>query len=167
MNREIRPGYEIGVHTVNPDIKMEFRVLGNWYDAEKARELAAGLYSEGVDIILTIAGGANQGVISAAKEAGAYVLWFDSEGNSLAPGTVLASSVVGQEEAAREWVEKWIAGDLAMGESVRVGITDGYIDFPLDDRLFRKYVPQDIQDRMGDVVSRMKNGSMSLKGLDG
>jgi len=167
MNKEIMPGFEIGLQTVNPDIEMEFRVLGNWYDAEKARELAAGLYNDGVDVILTISGGANQGVISAAKEAGAYVLWFDTEGLELAPGTVLASAVNRQDKAAEVWTELWVDGNLITGESRLVGIDEGYVDFPMDARLFRKHVPESIREEMETLVNRMKSGSLSLRSLDG
>lgn len=166
MNKEIRPGFEIGLHTVNPEIDLEFRVLGNWYDADKARELASSLYDEGVDVILTIAGGANQGVISAAKEKERYVLWFDSDGTDFAPGTVLASSVIRQEQAAEAWVKLWLDGELPMGESTRIGIVDGYVDFPVDGKLFRKHVPTSIQDEMTETVSRMKSGALSLQSLN-
>ena len=166
MMREILPGFEIGLHTVNPDIRLDYRVLGNSYDAKKAGELATGLYADGSDVILTIAGSANQGVIAAAKENGAYVLWFNNEGSEFAPGTVLASAIIRQEEAAEKWVRLWIDGDLITGESRRVGITEGYIDFPLDGKLFRKHVPKSIRDEMEDTVSRMKSGALSLRSLD-
>ncbi len=167
MNREILPGFEIGLHTVNPDINLEFRVLGNWYDAEKARELASGLYDDGVDVILTIAGGANQGVISAAREKEQYVLWFDSDGSEFGPGTVLASAIIKQEEAAEKWVNEWLDGELTMGESVKVGITEGYVDFPLNGKLFKKHVPQSIRNEMEETVDDMKSGVLSLRSLDG
>ena len=167
MIREIQPGFEIGLHTVNPDIELEFKVLGNWYDAEKAREYAMSLYDEGVDVILTIAGGANQGVISAARESEGYVLWFDSEGSHMAPGIVLAGAIIRQEDAAKEWVDKWINNDLNMGESRRVGVSDGYVDFPTESQLFKKHVPDSIQKQMREIVSQMKSGSLSLRSLDG
>ena len=162
MNREIRPGFEIGLHTVNPDIALEFRVLGNWYDAEKARELAAGLYEDGVDVILTIAGGANQGVVAAAKEAGAYVLWFDSDGTDQAPGTILASAVLDQDRAAEEWTRRWIAGELESGSSEKVGLGEGYVDFPTDGRAYRRHVPESLRDEMDRLIERMREGSISL-----
>jgi len=166
MNKEILPGFEIGLQTVNPDIELEFKVLGNWYDAEKARELAAGLYADGVDVILTISGGANQGVISAAKEAGTYVLWFDTEGSDLAPGTVLASAVTRQDKAAELWTKLWVDGSLVTGESRLVGINEGYVDFPMDGKLFQKNVPDSIRSEMEELVRHMRNGSLSLKSLD-
>ncbi len=167
MNKEILPGFEIGLQTVNPDIQLEFKVLGNWYDAEKARELAAGLYADGVDVILPISGGANQGVISAAKEAGAYVLWFDTEGSKIAPGTVLASAVIRQDKAAEVWTKLWAEGNLVTGESRKVGINDGYVDFPMDGKLFRKHVPEGTQEEIQTLIRRMKSGSLSLQSLDG
>ena len=167
MMREILPGFEIGLHTVNPDIHLDFRVLGNLYDTGKAGELAAGLYADGVDVILTIAGAANPGVIAAAKENSAYVLWFDSDGSGFAPGTVLASAVIRQKKAAEEWIKIWIDGNLTIGESHRVGITEGYVDFPLDGKLFRKHVPESIRNEMENTVNRMKSGALSLRSLDG
>jgi len=165
MMREILPGYEAGLQTVNPDIELEFRVIGNWYDAEGARELAEGLYDEGADVILTIAGGANQGVISAAKNSKGYVLWFDSEGSSLAPGIVLASSVLRQENLAKMLVRDWIDGKLAPGTRMRVGFSEGYIDFPTENRHFRKFVPEPIQEAMRRLVNRLKNGEIDLSAL--
>jgi len=165
MMREILPGYEAGLQTVNPDIELEFRVIGNWYDAEGARELAEGLYDEGADVILTIAGGANQGVISAAKNSKGYILWFDSEGSSLAPGIVLASSVLRQENLAKMLVRDWIDGKLAPGTRMRVGFSEGYIDFPTENRHFRKFVPEPIQEAMRRLVNRLKNGEIDLSAL--
>ncbi len=166
MTREIRPGFEIGLHTVNPGIQLEFRVLGNWYDAEKAREIAADLYRDGVDIILTIAGGANQGVITAAREAEKYVLWFDSEGTQLAPGIILASSVVRQQKAAQNWCTEWIDGNFKPGESFKVGIRDGYVDFPTEDKHFRRHVPKNIASQMAELIDRMKSGELTLESLE-
>ncbi|MCK5735031.1 MAG: BMP family ABC transporter substrate-binding protein, partial [Spirochaetaceae bacterium] len=114
-----------------------------------------------------IAGGANQGVIAAAKEAQAYVLWFDTNGSELAPGTVLASAVTRQDIAAEFWGNLWIKGNMTPGESRKVGIVDGYIDFPIDGKLFKKHIPDSIRTEMKNLIDRMKSGSLSLRSLDG
>jgi simple sugar transport system substrate-binding protein len=67
----------------------------------------------GVDVILTIAGGANQGVIKAAKEKGKYVLYFDANEYKIAPGTIVGCAVLNQEKAAYERVKAAIQGSLA------------------------------------------------------
>ena len=59
MNNVILPGYGLALRTVDPEAEVDFRVLGNWYDAGRASELADSMYATGSDIILTIAGGGN------------------------------------------------------------------------------------------------------------
>ena len=165
MNQQIQPGFEIGLHAVNPDIELEFRVLGNWYDAQKARELADGLISEGVDVILTIAGGANEGVIAAAKETGTYVLWFDSDGTDIAPGTVLASATLAQDKVAEEWTKAWLNEELDRGEITKLGVKEGYVGFPLETKNMRRYVPDDIRRRMAGILEQMNKGILNLRVL--
>ena len=70
LTKMMKPGYEQGLKAVNAGITVDYRVIGNWYDANKAADLANSMIDAGVDVILTIAGGANQGVIKAAKEKG-------------------------------------------------------------------------------------------------
>ena len=80
MNEVILPGYREGAKQVDPNCTVDFRVVGNWFDAGKGAELAADMIRGGVKVILTIAGGANEGVVQAAFEAGAKVVWFDTNG---------------------------------------------------------------------------------------
>ena len=64
---------------------------------------------------MPIAGGANQGVLSAAQETGFYVAWFDDNGYAKAPGYVVSSSVMAQERLAYEKTKAWIDGTLVAG----------------------------------------------------
>ena len=80
MHLAILPGFTEGLRSVSPEGKVEFRVVGNWYDAAKGAELAKGLFDAGVTVVLPIAGGANQGVITAAKAAGKSVFSYDIDG---------------------------------------------------------------------------------------
>ena len=76
------------------------------------------MYDSGVDVILAIAGGASQGIISTAREKGKYVLWFDNNGYSLAEGTVIGCSAMRQDRAAYETVKKALNGTLEYGKAV-------------------------------------------------
>jgi len=163
MELSIKPGMEIGLRTIHPMGEVDFRVLGNWYDAAKAAELARSMYDSGVDVILPIAGGANMGVISAAKEAGKYVLWFDSNGNDLEPGVVLGSSLVDQENVAFEMVSTFLEGDLEGGTVFSGGVAEGYIRFDEKDANYQKYLPQYIQTEQNRTVDQMRSGKFSLK----
>ncbi|HSV56026.1 MAG TPA: BMP family ABC transporter substrate-binding protein, partial [Magnetospirillaceae bacterium] len=48
LDKLIRPGFEAGLAAVDPRITLEVRVVGNWYDANRAAELASSLIEAGV-----------------------------------------------------------------------------------------------------------------------
>ena len=78
-----------GFEAVDKSITLDYRVIGNWWDANKAADLANSMMDAGVDVILSIAGGAGQGTIKAAQARGRYVVYFDSNVYNLAPGTIM------------------------------------------------------------------------------
>ena len=162
MNDAIRPGYLEGARKVNNGIELDFRVVGNWYDATKAQELAKEMISGGVDVILPIAGGANQGVLKAAKDNSTYVLWYDSNGYEKAPGTVLGSTAILQEKAAYEKTKEAIEGKIPFGEARIVGVEEGWIRFLSEDPLYREHVPEELRERQAEIVEKLQSGEISL-----
>jgi len=163
LKKMIKPGYEKGFKAVNPDIELDYRVIGNWYDANKAADLANSMFDAGVDVVLTIAGGANQGVIKAAKERGKYVLYFDAAEYDIAPGVIIGCAVLQQSKAVYESVKKAVEGNLPYGTAEVVDTEDGFIDFADDDPLYKKHVPMKIREKMTEVVKQMKNGELHFK----
>lgn len=162
MNTIILPAFIEGAQAAVADTKVEFRIVGNWYDASKGADIARNLYDEGVDVILPIAGGASQGVIAAAKELGFYITWFDDNGFSKAPGYVVSSSVMEQKRAAYEQTMEYLHGKTVFGQTKTLGIRDGYIDFILDDPLFEKTLSEDIRTRLASVYKDIQSGTLVL-----
>ncbi|MCF7916132.1 MAG: BMP family ABC transporter substrate-binding protein [Spirochaetaceae bacterium] len=163
MNQAILPGFKKGAQWVEEGIKVDFRVLGNWYDATKAAEMADSMLKSGVDIILTIAGGANQGVLKSSKEHGSYVLWFDTNGYEKAPGTVIGSTALRQEKAAYEKTKQAIEGNLQFGKAEVVGVEEGWITFLKDDPHFTSNVPESIRKKQTEILEKMQNGGISFE----
>ena len=166
MNKIIFPSFVEGAKAADSEITAEFRIVGNWYDASKGADIAKGLYAEGVDVILPIAGGASQGVIAAAKESGFYIAWFDNNGFSKAPGHVISSSVMEQKKNAYEQTLKFLEGKTEFGTAQTLGIKDGYVDFILDDPAFTETVGEDIRSRLEQVYADIKNGKLVLSSQD-
>lgn len=162
MNEILLPSFIEGAKAANPDSSVEFRIVGNWYDAAKGAELAKALYKEGVDVILPICGGASQGVISSAKDLGFYITWFDDNGFSKAPGYIVSSSVMAQERMAKEITLRFLDGSLEFGKAETVGIPEGYVDFVQDDSLYIETVPADIRLKMKNLVNSIKSGQLLL-----
>jgi riboflavin transport system substrate-binding protein len=160
MNKDIRSGFLAGAQFAQPDTEIDFRILGNWYDATRAQIIAREMYQSGVDIILSIAGGANQGVISAAKDYPAYVLWFDSPGYHHAPGVVVGSSTVAMTQATLEAIKKIANGHNNLGTPTYLGIQEGYISFDLTHPDFVNHVPQHLIDQQLAILKRIKDGTL-------
>jgi simple sugar transport system substrate-binding protein len=160
--KEMKAGYEMGLKAVNPKITVDYRVIGNWYDANKAADLANSMIDSGVDVILAIAGGANQGVIKAAQERGKYVLYPDSNEFKLGPGTIVGCAILNQERLVYETLKKALAGTLAFGTADIVNAKGGYVDFVEDDPLYINNVPADVRSKMSAVVKQVKSGQIKL-----
>jgi basic membrane lipoprotein Med (substrate-binding protein (PBP1-ABC) superfamily) len=163
LDKMMRPGFERGLHDVDAAIEVDFRVIGNWYDAGKAADLAHSMFDAGVDVILTIAGGANQGVINAAQERGRYVLYFDANGYAIAPGTILGCAVLRQDKLTYERVKMAIQGSLEFGSAQVVHAREGYVDFVDDDPLYREHVPEEIRVRMAAALAKLRTGELTLE----
>ena len=163
MNNVLYPYYEKGGKAANPETSVEFRVVGNWYDANKAAVLADAVINKGVDVILPICGGAAQGVINSAVNAGIYVTWFDNNGFSKAPGTIISSSVLKQKEMAMIATDNYLSGLTAWGKADMVGISDHFVEFVQDDPIYISTVPEDIRTKMSDMINSIVDGKFIVK----
>ena len=163
MNEIILPGFIEGAKAVDNDIEVIFKIVGNWYDANKGAEISRSLYNEGVDVILPICGGASQGVIATAKELGFYISWFDDNGFSKAPGYVISSSAMEQEKIAYEVATKYFEGKIDFGTATTVDIKDGYITLITDDPIFKNNFSDEYKTKLINEYLRIKNGELILE----
>jgi simple sugar transport system substrate-binding protein len=160
MNDVILPAYLEGAKAVNGAYSVDFRVLGNWFDAQKAADLAQDMINGGVRVILAVSGGANEGILQTASEKGAKVVWFDTNGYALRPGVVVGSAVLHQDKAAREKTLAFLDGTLRFGNAEYAGIVEGYVDFVEDDPVYLKTVSEEVRQKQSALVSRMRTGSV-------
>jgi basic membrane lipoprotein Med (substrate-binding protein (PBP1-ABC) superfamily) len=162
LTKEILPGYTQGFKAVNPAITLDYRVIGNWWDANKAADLANSMMDAGVDVILSIAGGAGQGIIKAAQARGRYVVYFDANAYAIAPGTIVGCAILAQERAVYETVKKAVRGTLPFGKADVVNAKAGYVDFADKDPLYTGNVPADVAAKMAQVMKRFRSGALFL-----
>src|SRR5699024_4988755 len=59
-------GFRAGVQAVNSDIDVDIQYAESFDDAAKGKQLAAGMFSNGADIIYHAAGGVGNGVFAEA-----------------------------------------------------------------------------------------------------
>lgn len=162
MNNKIRKGFLDGARAVYTDFELDFRVLGNWYDAAKAAELAASMIKNGVDVILTICGGGNAGVVAAAREHGAYVMWFDRPGYAYGEGIVVGATEISQKTACRDAVVSAVEGRLEFGKPVELGIKDHAVTFAF--KGVPASVPAEILQKEKELLEKIKKNELVLSG---
>jgi basic membrane lipoprotein Med (substrate-binding protein (PBP1-ABC) superfamily) len=163
MDEIILPGFERGLKAADASIRLDARVVGNWYDAAKAADLAKSMIDAGVDVILPICGGASQGVIKSAQDAGTYVVMFDGDEFARGPGTVLGCTVLHQEKLAYAKVKDALAGTLAYGKAEVVGMGDGYVEFLETHKAYVEAVPVPIRERVSRLIADIRSGRFRLE----
>jgi riboflavin transport system substrate-binding protein len=162
LNKEMIPGYQQGAQAVDAKITLDYRVIGNWYDANKAADLANSMMDAGVDVILSISGGASQGIIKAAQARGKYVIYFDSDQYVIAPGTIIGCVTLDQTRAVYEALKKAAAGTLPLGTAVTVNAKDGFVDLADKNPLYTNNVAADVRAKMNDMMKKFRTGGFSL-----
>ena len=162
MNNIILPYFEKGAKAANSASTVDFRIVGNWYDATKGAEIADAVAKKGVDVILPICGGASQGVITSAVNNKIYVTWFDNNGFEKAPGTIISSSVMEQKKMSYNVTKDFIEGKTPWGTAKMVGIKEGFVDFVQDDPNYIKAVPEDIRGKMKNLLNDIRSGKLEI-----
>lgn len=163
MNNVIYPYFEKGAKAANSASTVDFRIVGNWYDATKGAEIADAVYKNGVDVILPICGGASQGVIKSAVDNGIYVTWFDDNGFEKAPGTIISSSVMKQKEMSYMVTKEFIEDKTPWGTANMVGLKEGFVDFVQDNPIYISTIPEDIRNTMAKLVEDIKTGVVTIQ----
>jgi simple sugar transport system substrate-binding protein len=169
MLQTILPGYREGAATINSGITVDFRVVGNWYDAVKCAELASGMIKSGCRVLLCVAGGANEGAVQAAVEAteqgingGVKIIWFDVNGYAVRPPYIAGSCVLFQDKAAYNKTKLFLEGKLPLGTAEIAGVRDGYVDFVEDDPLYTAAVSAAVREKQHEMLERLRFGILRL-----
>jgi simple sugar transport system substrate-binding protein len=163
MDKLIIPGFQQGAEAADPAFQLDIRVLGNWYDATKAAELAKSMFASGIEVILPICGSASEGVIKTAIGAGKHLVFFDSDEYSRAPMTIIGCTALNQEALAYNKVKSAIEGTLPFGKADIVGMKEGYIEFLGKNQSFLQGVPSDIRAKVENAIAKIKSGALAFK----
>lgn len=158
--RKFSCGFEQGAKAVSKDSEVYVNMVGDtplaWKDPTKAREIALGQISQGVDVIYTAAGTSAIGVLGAVADSeNAFAIGADSNQNYIYPGKILTSVVKKVDIAAYEALRTVHNGTWEPGMKV-LGLKEGGIDWVLDE-YNKPLLSEDIVDRLNrikaDIIS--------------
>ena len=126
--KKFEAGYTAGAKYINPDIVVEVKYLGPagdnsaWGNVAGAKEIAAGWYADGVEVIYTAAGGSGAGTVEAAIEAGKWAIGVDSDEYMTRGGdaqkVILTSMLKRVDVAVFQTIKAVAEGDTAGGIKV-------------------------------------------------
>jgi basic membrane protein A len=135
--KKFEAGFRAGVHSVNPDAKVEVKYAGDFGKPELGKSIAESMYKSGVDVIYQAAGGTGNGVFTEAinlKKQDAnrkvWVIGVDrdqyEEGN--VPGTdlnvTLTSMVKRVDLAVEDVAKKASEGNFPGGAILHYGLKE-------------------------------------------
>jgi simple sugar transport system substrate-binding protein len=161
LNKHMVPGFLAGARMADPAIEeVDFRIIGNWFDANKAADLALSMIESGVDVFTSIAGGAAQGMIKAAGDKGAYVVAYNANEYKNAPGVIVGCGIMEQKKLTEEILSDALAGKIVWGTAKTVGVKEGYLGFAADDPGYTGYLPPELRAKFGAFMADMKAGKV-------
>lgn len=161
LNKHMVPGFLAGARMVNPAIELDFRIVGNWFDANKAADLASSMKTAGVDVFAAIAGGAAQGLFKVAQEQGAYIVYHNTNEYKAAPGYVVGCGSMEQKKLVKEILVDVLAGTVQYGTASVVGAKEGYLGFFFDDPAYTANLPTDIRTKFEAFMADVQAGKIA------
>lgn len=160
---DFKAGYEQGAQFVDPEVKVIASFVGDFINAPKGKELALAQYkSQNADIVFNVAGPAGIGVLEAGKDVGKYSIGVNSNQNNIQPGSVLTSMLKNVDNSIYRAAALLRKGELKFGINEALGFNEGGVGLATDD-LYKKHVPQSIQDKVEDIRKKLVTGEIKVK----
>ena len=136
-------GYEEGVHSVNPNIRVIENYVGitdaAWNNPGKGKELSLAQISKGADVIFTAAGNSGLGAFDAVEQQGKqngrathFVIGVDSNQNMVKPGFVLTSMIKRVDNVVYDIVKDVVNRQFSPGIHV-FGLDKDAVGYSMDD----------------------------------
>jgi basic membrane protein A len=153
--------YTNGAHSIDPEITVETKYLGDWEDTAKGKQAALQLYDMGADIVFQIASAAGMGVLQAAGERDLYAIGVDTNQNDIVPGHVVASDIKDVGKAIEEVFTTIKDGTYQPGQVLKYGLASGAVDVVFD--ATETVLPQSIVDTVSALRDQIINGELVIE----
>jgi len=157
---KVLEAYKIGAKAVNPSIKVLEAYVSSFTDVALGKEAALSMADQGADVLSHCANQAGTGVIKAAEERGLLATGDSYDQNSIAPDTVMASTIYSVPALVLTAVEK-VSTDTYEGGVFNLGMQDGVVDIS-GYNSFEDKIPQDVKDLIASTRQQILDGSFTV-----
>ena len=160
--------FTAGARSVNPNIQTTATFIESFEDPVKGREIAANLYSQGIDFIFTGAAASDIGVVEAAKSADGLVMVASKPLVNRAPENVAILVSIEWEKTIVREIEYALSDDFEGGFH-RADVTTGEIGFTIPDEFLGATTPERVsrakaaRKALDSAVAGIRNGSIVVE----
>ncbi len=153
--------FEKGAKAVNPKFTATTAYVGNWQDANTAKEKALAMIRGGADILFQNADAAGEGVFQAAEESKTvYVIGSNANQNDLKPEVIAASAVLDVPKTFMT-VAKDVQGGTFKGGIYREDLKSGNVYLALNPA-FESKIPEDVRKKIDQARQEILDGTLKL-----
>ena len=153
--------YENGAKSIDPEIVMEKKYLGDWVDTAKGKQATLQLFDMGADIVFQIAAAAGMGVLQAAGERGLYSIGVDTNQNDLVPGHVVASDIKDIGLAITNIYATIKDGTYQPGQVLNYGLATKGVDVVFEGN--GDVLPQAIITKVNEIRQQIIDGTLKVE----
>lgn len=155
-------GFEQGVKSVNPNIKVLVQYTGDFMDASKGKTVANQMFDKGAYVIFHAAGNAGNGAITAAKDrvnAGkeVFVIGVDKDqyddGKYSGDKSVILTSALKRVDVAAESVAKAVLEGKFEGKTLVYNLANNGVGIPEKNPNLNDAIVKAIEDAKAKIIA--------------
>lgn len=150
--------FKVAAKSVNPDIEVLDVYISSFTDVTAGKAAASSMIDQGVDVLYHVANQAGTGVIKAAQEKGIFACGNSYDQHSIAPDTVICSTVYNMPEVILQAVNQVKEGKFG-GGIYHLGMADNVVDIA-SYNAFEDKIPQDLKDLIEKLKGQITDGSL-------
>jgi basic membrane protein A and related proteins len=153
--------FEQGGKAVNPAFTTSITYVGNWHDANAAKEKAVAMIHAGADVLFQNADAAGEGVFQAAEEKeGTLVIGSNANQNDLKPALIAASAVLDIPKTFMT-VARDVQGGSFKGGIYREDLAGGNVYLAINPR-FEERIPEPVRRQIDQAREEILSGKLQL-----
>lgn len=156
-------GFKTGFETVTGN-ECTLTYINSWDDIGAGKEAAMAGIAAGADIVVPNANIAGQGAFQAAEEAGILAFGTNMDQSSLAPKTIIASTVYDYPQAYLEIAKEIQSGTFKGGKIIGIGLESEKAAYVAINPEFQDKIPAEAMQKFDDAKKKILSGELVVPG---
>ena len=152
--------FKLGAKEVNPGIKVLEIYINSYVDATLGKEAGMSMIRQGADVLYHVANQAGTGTITAAQENGLLACGNSYDLASIAPDTIMCSTVYSMPKVITRAVTDVQNGNFK-GGVYYLGMADGVVDIA-GYGTFEDKIPQELKDQIAAKKEAITKGEFEV-----